>query len=330
MTFTGAGPEFVLGVVPGFPIALENDPMLSHVSPEKLTRLQQTVGLQTRYRAAEGQRLSDIIHAAFPEFLAQTGLTSHQIQGLIIVSQTPDQLQPATSHIVQAKLGLNASTICIDIAQGCTGYVTGLMTAMSWIHHGLDHVLLVCGDMLSPYIDASDSALAPLFGDGITLSHVTRQPGVKATFQSVVHGEGRHVLEIPHPPVPNTVFDAQGNPLSRYLHMDGMGVMDFALREVPAIMNPLLAHADHAKVYFHQANLFLTTQLAKLCNINTPQLGFTIIPKYGNIGSASIPMAMAHDAPYAGDAILCGFGVGMAVATCSITQARWEGSNMQV
>lgn len=51
------------------------------------------------------------------------------IGALIFVSQTPDYVLPATSHILQERLGLKNDILCLDINEGCSGYVTGVYTA---------------------------------------------------------------------------------------------------------------------------------------------------------------------------------------------------------
>lgn len=48
---------------------------------------------------------------------------------MIFVSQTPDYVLPATSHILQERLGLKNDILCLDINEGCSGYVTGVYTA---------------------------------------------------------------------------------------------------------------------------------------------------------------------------------------------------------
>lgn len=70
---------------------------------------------------------ADLVVAAAEPLLEDFGRDN--IGALIFVSQTPDYVLPATSHILQERLGLSNATFCIDINEGCSGYITGLYTA---------------------------------------------------------------------------------------------------------------------------------------------------------------------------------------------------------
>ena len=51
------------------------------------------------------------------------------IGALVFVTQTPDYILPATSHVLQDRLGLRKDVICLDINEGCSGYVTGVFVS---------------------------------------------------------------------------------------------------------------------------------------------------------------------------------------------------------
>ena len=53
-------------------------------------------------------------------------INREEIEILLFVSQSPDYFLPATSIILQDRLGLNKSTMAFDIQLGCSGYVYGL------------------------------------------------------------------------------------------------------------------------------------------------------------------------------------------------------------
>lgn len=48
------------------------------------------------------------------------------IGALVFVTQTPDYILPATSHVLQDRLRLRNDVVCLDINEGCSGYVTGV------------------------------------------------------------------------------------------------------------------------------------------------------------------------------------------------------------
>ena len=48
---------------------------------------------------------------------------------MLLVTQSPDYQMPPTSNIIQGKLGLGREVICMDINQGCCGFIIGLTEA---------------------------------------------------------------------------------------------------------------------------------------------------------------------------------------------------------
>ena len=62
-------------------------------------------------------------------FLKKQLLSKGSIDALILVTQSPDHFMPPTSHIIHGKLDLKQDMICMDINQGCSGYVIGLNQA---------------------------------------------------------------------------------------------------------------------------------------------------------------------------------------------------------
>lgn len=67
---------------------------------------------------------ADLVIKAAEPVLKDFG--KENIKSLVFVSETPDYIFPATSHVLQDKLGLSHDTFCLDINEGCSGYVAGL------------------------------------------------------------------------------------------------------------------------------------------------------------------------------------------------------------
>ena len=74
--------------------------------------------------ADENTTTADLCVAAAEKFFLDIDRTS--IGALVFVTQTPDYILPATSHVLQARLRLRNDVFCLDINEGCSGYVTGL------------------------------------------------------------------------------------------------------------------------------------------------------------------------------------------------------------
>ena len=90
---------------------------------------------------------SDLCQAATEQLLQDLGWDKKEIDALIFVSQTPDYILPATSCILQDKLGLSKDCMALDVSLGCSGWVYGMSVASSLMAGGtLKKVLLLAGD----------------------------------------------------------------------------------------------------------------------------------------------------------------------------------------
>ena len=141
-------------------------------------------------------------------------------------------------------------------------------------------------------------------------------------------GGSRHPYETT--PV-ETIQDKHGEHTNRDLFMDGQEVMLFTLREVPPLVEDVLARAGCSReeldqVVFHQANKFILGFVQKKC-------GLTGVPFYndvsgtGNTVASSIPLALAdilaeREPAELRRVLLAGFGVGLSWAGCLVDLSR--------
>jgi len=79
---------------------------------------------------------------------------------------TPDMPCPATSCLVQTKLGAPQAA-ATDIAAACSGFLYGLVTGQAFVASGTyKYVLVVGAEILSRVVDWKDRSTCVLFGDG--------------------------------------------------------------------------------------------------------------------------------------------------------------------
>ena len=82
--------------------------------------LVENVGIEERHIMAEDETTASMLIAASEQAIERAGLTAEDIDLIIVATDTPDYISPATSSIVQAKLGAsNAGTY--DINAACSG-----------------------------------------------------------------------------------------------------------------------------------------------------------------------------------------------------------------
>ena len=107
------------------------------------------------------------------------------------------------------------------------------------------------------------------------------------------------------------------------LSLDGMGIMNFTLNDVPVNMKKLedFTGIDNSEIDLyvcHQANKLILDALADKIGVVRDKLPFAA-SETGNTSSASIPLMLCreqYDSSKLEKVMLCGFGVGLACASC--------------
>src|SRR5258707_411097 len=127
----------IKGIASAVPAGTEGVPELAEVFGEDDTRkIVQGTGVTTRHISKPGQCTSDLCFAATEKLLPGLGWAKDSIDALILVTQTFDYIQPATSCCLHGRLGLSKSCAAFDVALGCSGYIYGLWIASSLIRSG--------------------------------------------------------------------------------------------------------------------------------------------------------------------------------------------------
>jgi len=259
---------------------------------------------------------SDLCLHAAQCLLNELGWRADEIDALIFVSQTPDYQLPATSCVLQNKLGMRTDTLCLDISLGCSGYVHGLQVASSLVSNGLKKVILLVGDTISKLVAPSDRSTRVLFGDAGSATCLEYEAAAKTSyFVSGTDGSGSQAIMIkPNMPTPKARGVVSGN-----LVMDGAEVFAFTLKRIPNLVKKALEISGKEKddidlFVFHQANEMMLKHLLKKCHI-PPEKFIVEIDGVGNTSGASIPVAICskqtkHDIAVK-YTMLVGFGVGL-------------------
>jgi 3-oxoacyl-(acyl-carrier-protein) synthase III len=288
--------------------------------------------IETRRYAAPGEATSDLAAAAANDALTRAGVTANQIDFLILSTSTGDFPQPPTACLVQELIGAR-NAACFDVNVVCAGFVYGVELARSLlVTRPGTRALVVAADLYSRIIDFDDRRTAVLLGDGAgaaVLGEVPAPYGIlEADLASM--GEAQELIKVAaggsRTPASAATLAAGGH----FFRMNGRGVHDFVMDNVPPILNKMLAKAgsmaeDVSCFVPHQANGVLLGELAERCGLGSAHTHFTLT-RYGNVGSASVPVAL-DDAERQGLladgdlVLLAGFGGGMSVGACLV---RWR------
>ena len=104
-------------------------------SQEEANEIVDKTGIEERRFADENTCSSDLCFAAAEKLFADNEVNREEIDLLVFISQTPDYRMPATSVILQHRLGLPNTTIAFDITLGCSAWMYGLSVVygFSWV-----------------------------------------------------------------------------------------------------------------------------------------------------------------------------------------------------
>lgn len=301
------------------------------IRPER-ERLVRNIGIEFRRLSQSWQCFSDLAFEATEKLLETLQWQRDEIDALIVVTQTPDYLAPATAIILQDRLGLPHSTIAFDVNLGCSAYPFGLHLLGSMIAAGgVKKGLLLVGDRAGSPDD-------PLFSDAGTataLEFSSEAPpmyfdlnsdgsGHKAIMLPV--GGHREPFDVQHlMPFRHSEHDHWRRPAD--LVLDGPAVLSFSTQRVPPAVHKLLDYAqapiDGVDYFiFHQANRMINETIRKKLGLPVEKVPSTL-RDFGNTSGASLPVTMTariREQLDGGDnrVLLCGFGIGLSWGTCLV------------
>lgn len=299
--------------------------------------LVENVGIRERHVMADDETTSDMIASAARQALTRAGLAAADLDLLLVATDTPDYLSPATASVVQAKLGAYNAGV-YDLNCACAAWVTALDVAARYIATDPEYryILVAGGYGMTRFVDWTDKSTCTLFADGAAV--VIIQAGAAPGFLSgklIAHGDYHDALGI----YTGGVYrPATPEHVARF----GPPTVQF-VRKFPKTFN-----ADHwpplietvvckAGLTLNDIQFFLFTQL----NVRTIELVMQrlgqpmskthwIMDKWGYLGSACIPAALddaleSGRGPRPGDnVVFCASGAGIVMAA---SVWRWTGAN---
>lgn len=326
----------ILTILPANEIKFEDEMLNYNFTAAKSLKLKMAMGYDT-HRVVEGDTcVSDLCVHGMDYLFKNNLLAKDDIDALILVTQSPDHIMPPTSNIIQGRLGLKHDMICLDINQGCAGYVLGLVQAFMLLEQeSISKVVLLNADVLSRKVSKRDRNSNPLIGDAASVTVVEKDSCDSEIFGNIrMDGSRAEALMIPAggfrlPSSAETAVmeeDPNGNFRSRdHLVMKGDEVFNFVQQEVPPMIEELLQFSscdkeDVSWYLFHQPNKFMLNKLADKIGVQREKMPANVVEKFGNSSGVTIPVNIACNL---GDILLqervkvcmAGFGVGLTWAS---------------
>lgn len=311
MLFKGKKIASLLAVLPET-VSYFDDEVNNYSFPVKQTmRLKKVMGYDKHRLAKSTSTVSDFAVYGLKYMMEQGWIAKSEIGAIVVATLCPDYFVPHISNIVQAKCGLGIDIICMDIAQGCCGFLLGLMQSFMLLEH-LEtgkKVILINGDVLSHKISKQDRNDYPLIGDSTTITVLENSGNDEIYYEMRNDGTRGDALKIPAGAfrMPSTLETAkmidQGDGNFRaldHMHMDGSGVFNFVQTEVPPMLENAFKRTgktvnDFDWFLFHQPNKFMLQKLAEKAGIPEDKLPMNLVENFGNPSGASIPMTAIYN-----------------------------------
>lgn len=292
-------------------------------------------GIRTRHWAEPGQASSDLAVVAGQRACEAAGFAPELIEGIVVSTTSPDSAFPSTACHVQRAIGAK-SVMAFDLSASCSGFLYGLSMADVMIRSGqIRSCLVIASEIKSRSLNLLDKETAILFGDGAGAVVVVAEdstspdaPGILGV-RLYAEGSGHDLITIPAggSRQPSSLEGMRAK--EHTLRMRGSAVFRSAVRRLEQAVSTLLKEfgltvGDVAHVIAHQANARILEQLRRRLGLPQEAL-YSVIERYGNTSSASLPIALDHAAREhrfaPGDLLVLGaFGGGLTYATGLV---RW-------
>lgn len=293
----------------------------------------QVIGISERHVCADNESTADLASAAGRKALQAAEMSPEDLDLIVLATDTPEHLSPATSVVVQHRIGAkNAGTF--DVSCACAGFVTALDAASKYIiaDPAYRNVLVIGAYAMSKYIDWQDKKTATIFADGagaVVLQAGDEGPGFLAS-KLIANGSFSDYMGI--------YAGGTRMPITEEVLREGRWTKVRFARKYPPEVNiegwPMIIHEvlkkssltvdDVALFLFTQVNLSTIKEVMKILEAPMERT-HTIMQKWGYTGSACIPMVL-DDAVREGklkrgdNVIMCASGGGLNMACVAF---RW-------
>lgn len=266
-----------------------------------------TLGIRERRFCAPEESTADLAEQAGRRAMESAGVVPSEIDLLIVSTDTPEYVTPATASAVHGRLGMERRTGAFDINAGCAGFVTALDTAWKYIASDdrYDRILVVGAYAMSKFLDRADKKTSTIFADGAGAVVLEHSPH-RGILGSELYADGSLSSGM------GVFAGGTAEPITEAVLASGYRNHLRFVQKYPASVNeegwPRIARAVLSRIgrRVEDVDMWLWTQVnLSTIRVVMESLGepiekaHTVMGKWGYTGSACLPMAM-DDAVKAG------------------------------
>jgi 3-oxoacyl-[acyl-carrier-protein] synthase-3 len=291
--------------------------------------IEPNIGIKERHFSSADETTSDLAVEASRRALMSADLRPEEIDLLIVATDTPDYLSPATSSVVQHKLGAKNAGV-FDVNNACAAFVSGLIIGSKFIatEPQYDNVLVIGAYAMSKFINWNDFKTATVFADGAgaVVLQASPEPGfLRSAFKA--DGSYHDYMGIfvggAHKPPTHERLDKS----EQYLAIAKRFPPDLNASQWPSLIRSVVDSSGYSipeidRIYFTQININTIKEVMKTLELPLEKTHW-IMDKWGYTGSACVAMALDdHNAqsrgPRAGDLVVfCASGGGYAMSAAT-------------
>ena len=309
------------------------DSFADNFGKETVEKFSKMTGIKEFRRTFEHQTASDLGYAAADKLLSEKNINRDEIGALIFIAHSVDYRRPATACVLHKRLGLSKDCASFDIGLGCSATVYGLQVVGSMMANSdITKALLITGESLTKMVNPGDKSVAMLFGDGGSAILLEKQHGFPMDILLRTDGNGYNAIIAPAGGYQNMDVPRRdevwpdGNIRNLYnTYMNGTDVFSFTITEVPTAISDFVERTgigieEYDCFAFHQANQFISKQLAKKFKIPMETMPLCL-DRYGNTSAPAVTMALCdrYGEESGGEikTLFCCFGVGLSWGVAS-------------
>lgn len=294
-------------------------------------------GIERLHVAANDETTADLCQRAAELILNDNDIDRSTIDGLVLVTESPDYYNPATSCVLQGKLGFSNDCVCFDINYGCSGYIYGIYQAAILIGSGsCNNVLVLAGNTNSKMVTKENKSSLMVFGDAGSATLVTKGDSSLA-FHIMTNGYDYQTVLNDRMGFRKWPENRQQSYTPEKKAMEGDDVFSFIVSVGPKTIKTTLDMVgwDKDEVDFyglHQATKITVDFMRRKLKLKYPERAPFDIANYGNTSATTVPMVLT-DWPYRAEGIdtstwhkviLAAYGVGLSWGSiaCDLSQTK--------
>lgn len=278
---------------------LTNQYFDDYLNEDVSTWLEEKANIYQRHWCKDEESTADLCIEASKVALERADLTAETLDLIIIATDTPEFISPATAAVVQHRLGAIKAGV-FDLNAACAGFVTALDVATNYLKANprFHHILVVGAYAMSKYLNKDDKKTVTLFADGAGAVILSRGNNNGKHLGSYLYAQGHY-------------FDGMGiyaggtkNPISKKTIDNKDHLLKFIYKYPPDLNKQewtkmILELCSQAGLKPEEIDRFFITQI----NVNSisqtmeglnlsKNKAHVITDRYGYTGSACIPMAL--------------------------------------